>query len=81
LEGYRFLLQKFCVKHHAGDFLMSLMVEDADKWWEHIQGTGLPEKDKLHMARPPALQPRGLWVLYPTDPTGVLWRTADRPKS
>jgi len=57
----------------------SLMVEDADKWWEHIQSTGLLKKYKLYMAtKPPALQPRGLRVLYLTDPTGVLWHIADR---
>ena len=78
---YRFLLQNFYVKAHAENFMMSLMVEDADKWWEHIQATGLVEKYDLHMAKPPALQPWGLRVLYLTDPTGVLWHIADRPKS
>ena len=81
LEGFRFLLQNFYVKDHAGNFMMSLLVEDADKWWEHIQSAGLPEKYKLPLAKPPALQPWGLRVLYLTDPTGVLWHIADRPKS
>jgi hypothetical protein len=81
LEGYRFILQHFYVKDHAGNFMMSLMVEDADKWWEYIQATGLVKKYNLHMAKPPELQPWGLRVLYLTDPTGVLWHIADRPKS
>jgi hypothetical protein len=55
LEGYRFLLQNFYVKDHAGNFMMSLMVEDADKGWEHIQSAGLSEKYKLYMAKPPEL--------------------------
>jgi uncharacterized glyoxalase superfamily protein PhnB len=79
-EGFRFLLQNFYVKDHAGNFMMSLMVEDADRWWEHIQRLGLAEKYSLAMAKPPALQPWGLRVLYLTDPTGVLWHIADRPK-
>ena len=81
LEGYRFILQKFYVKDHAGNFMMSLMVEDADKWWEYIQANDLVKKYELSMARPPALQLWGLRVLYLSDPTGVLWHIADRPKS
>ena len=81
LEDARFLLQKFYVKDHAGNFMMSLLVEDADKWWEHIQRIALPQKYDLCMARPPALQPRGLRVLYLADPSGVLWHIADRRKA
>jgi uncharacterized glyoxalase superfamily protein PhnB len=81
LEGYRFILQDFYVKDHAGNFMMHLMVEDADKWWQYIQSTGLVEKYDLCMAKPPELQPWGLRVLYLADPTGVLWHIADRPKS
>jgi hypothetical protein len=80
LEGYRFLLQNFYVKDHAGNFMMSLLVEDADKWWEYIQSIDLAKKYDLYMAKPPTLQPWGLRVLYLTDPTGVLWHIADRPK-
>jgi catechol 2,3-dioxygenase-like lactoylglutathione lyase family enzyme len=80
LEGFRFLLQNFYVKDHAGNFMMSLLVEDADKWWEYIQSIALAKKYDLYMAKPPTLQPWGLRVLYLTDPTGVLWHIADRPK-
>ena len=80
LEGFRFLLQNFYVKDHAGNFMMSLIVEDADKWWEYIQSADLPKKYDLYMAKPPTLQPWGLRVLYLTDPTGVLWHIADRRK-
>lgn len=78
LGGYRFLLQNFYVKAHAENFMMHLMVENADEWWEHIESLGLAQKYSLYMARPPALQPWGLRVLYLTDPTGVLWHIADR---
>ena len=81
LGGYRFLLQSFYVKDHAENFMMHLMVEDADAWWAHIKAIGLTEKYDLHMARPPELQPWGLRVLYLTDPTGVLWHIAERPQS
>lgn len=78
LDGYRFILQNFYVKEHADNFMMSLIVEDADEWWDHINRIGLLEKYDLYMAKPPALQPWGLRVLYLTDPTGVLWHIADR---
>jgi uncharacterized glyoxalase superfamily protein PhnB len=81
LGGFRFLLQNFYVKAHAENFMMHLMVEDADVWWAHIKATGLIEKYEPYMAKPPELQPWGLRVLYLTDPTGVLWHIADRPQS
>lgn len=80
LGGFRFLLQNFYAKEHAENFMMHLMVEDADAWWAHIQATGLVEKYRPYMAKPPTLQPWGLRVLYLTDPTGVLWHIADRRK-
>jgi Glyoxalase/Bleomycin resistance protein/Dioxygenase superfamily len=79
LGGFRFLLQNFHVEEHAANFMMHLMVENADKWWEHITTLGLAEKYHLDMAKPPTLQPWGLRVLFLTDPTGVLWHIADRP--
>lgn len=76
--GFRFLLQNFFVKEQAENFMMHLMVADADRWWKHIETTKLVEKYRLYMARPPALQPWGLRVLFLSDPSGVLWHIADR---
>jgi hypothetical protein len=42
-----FLLQNFYVKEHAENFMMQIMVENADDWWEHIKSVGLAEKYKL----------------------------------
>ena len=81
IAGFRFLLQKFYVEAHANNFMMSLMVDDADAWWDHITQQGLKAKYDLAMAKPPELQPWGLRVLYLSDPTGVLWHIADRPKA
>ena len=79
-SGFRFLLQNYFVKEYAENFMMQLMVKDADAWWQHIESSGLPAKYALHTARPPALQPWGLRVLFLTDPTGVLWHIADKRK-
>ena len=78
IDGFRFLLQAFYVKEHAGNFMMTLLVENADDWWEHINKIGLKDKYNLLMARPPEMQPWGLRVLYLSDPAGVLWHIADR---
>ena len=77
---FRFLLQTFYVAEHAGNFMMSLAVEDADAWWEHIQRIGLPQKYPGIMCKPPQMQPWGIRVLYLSDPTGVLWHITDSRK-
>ncbi len=75
---FTFLLQKFYVQQHAENFMMNLMVEDADRWWAHFERIGLREKYPHIMLKPPAMQSWGLRVLYFSDPTGVLWHIADR---
>ena len=74
---FRFLLQNYYVKDWAGNFMMHLMVTDADVWWKHIQDIKLAEKYADIMCKPPTLQPWGLRVLYLSDPSGVLWHIAD----
>jgi uncharacterized glyoxalase superfamily protein PhnB len=81
IENHRFILTNVYVKQHAENSMMSLHVDDADAWWEHITNIGLQAKYQLGMARPPALQPWGLRVLYLSDPSGVLWHIADRRSS
>jgi hypothetical protein len=74
---FRFLLQNHYVKEWAGNFMMHLMVKDADAWWQRIQDAKLAEKYPDIMAKPPTMQPWGLRVLYLSDPSGVLWHIAD----
>jgi uncharacterized glyoxalase superfamily protein PhnB len=78
IGSFSFLLQDFHVQQHAENFMMSLVVEDADRWWEHFERIGLREKYPRIMLKPPAMQPWGIRVLYLSDPTGVLWHIADR---
>ena len=80
-SAHRFLLQNYYVEQWAANFMMHLMVEDADVWWQHIQERGIIRKYPGIMAKPPALQPWGLRVLYLSDPTGILWHIADGVKS
>jgi len=81
MGSFRFLLQKFYVAQHAGNFMMSLNVENADAWWEHIQRKEFTKKYPGIMCKPPEMQPWGMRVLYLSDPAGVLWHIAENPKS
>jgi len=69
IGSFRFLLQKFYVAEHAGNFMMALNVEDADAWWDHIQQKELATKYPGIMCKPPQMQPWGVRVLYLSDPT------------
>jgi catechol 2,3-dioxygenase-like lactoylglutathione lyase family enzyme len=81
IGSFRFLLQTFYVEQHAGNFMMSLAVEDADAWWDHIVRHDIAKKYPGILCKPPAIQPWGLRVLYISDPTGVLWHITDTRKA
>ena len=81
IGSFRFLLQTFYVDQHAKNFMMSLTVEDADAWWEHIQLQEFTKKYPGIICKPPEMQPWGIRVLYLSDPTGVLWHITDMRKS
>lgn len=78
---FRFLLQNYYVEQWASNFMMHLMVTDADVWWKHVEDSKIAEKYLGIMAKPPTLQPWGLRVLYLSDPTGVLWHITDESKA
>jgi uncharacterized glyoxalase superfamily protein PhnB len=74
-----FLLQNFYNKDHAGNFMMHLLVEDVEAWWEHVRKNDLVSKYDVK-AEPPADRPWGLRDFVIVDPTGVLWRIAQNNK-
>jgi uncharacterized glyoxalase superfamily protein PhnB len=77
IDDCSIILQKFYVKDHAENFMMSLNVEDVDAWWERIEAMGLKQKYSLGLVKAPEMQPWGFRVLYICDPTGVLWHIAE----
>jgi len=81
IGAFRFLLQTFYVAEHAGNFMMSLAVEDADAWWEQIERQEMAKKYPGILCKPPQMQPWGIRVLYLSDPTGVLWHITDPRKA
>src|SRR4026207_584843 len=72
------ILQNYCQKEWAGNFMMQLMVDDLDAWWAHISALDLPGRFNVPPPRAPAMQPWGLRVAYVVDPSGVLWHIAQR---
>jgi catechol 2,3-dioxygenase-like lactoylglutathione lyase family enzyme len=68
-----FLLQNFYNKEHAGNFMMHLLVEDVEAWWQHVEAQKLTGKYGV-TAEPPADRAWGMRDFVIVDPTGVLWR-------
>jgi len=62
IGSFRFLLQKFYVAQHAGNFMMGLNVENVDAWWGYIQQKELTKKyapDGEYIPRTHFLSPDG----------------------
>jgi len=72
-DGSAFLLQNFHVPEHTANFMMHLLVDDADAWWRSIEASRLVER-YLVRAEPPADRPWGMRDFVLFDPSGVLWR-------
>ena len=73
--GCSFLLQKYFVAEHAGNFMMHLLVEDAQAWHSHVEQLGIAQRYGVQLTSP-VLQPWGMLDFTLTDPSGVLWRIA-----
>jgi catechol 2,3-dioxygenase-like lactoylglutathione lyase family enzyme len=73
-----FILQNYYQKEWAENFMMQLMVDDLDAWWEHITAIDLPGQFGVPPPKAPAMQPWGLRIVYLVDPSGVLWHIAQR---
>jgi uncharacterized glyoxalase superfamily protein PhnB len=74
-----FLLQNFYNPEHAGNFMMHILVEDVEVWWDHVQAQKLAAKYGVK-SEPPADRPWGLRDFTIADPTGVLWRVGQNIK-
>lgn len=73
-----FILQRHYQKDWAGNSMMSLMVDDLDAWWSHLESLDLARQFGVAPPKPPAVQPWGLRVAFVFDPAGVLWHIAQR---
>jgi catechol 2,3-dioxygenase-like lactoylglutathione lyase family enzyme len=68
-----FLLQDFCVEQLAENFMMHILVEDVDAWWQHVQASGIVAKYGVRLT-PLENQPWKMRDFCLSDPSGVLWR-------
>ena len=75
-ENVSFLLQNFYVKELADNFMMHLLVESVDAWWEKLQESSIGEKYGVTI-HPPAQRPWSMRDFVLMDPSGVLWRIAE----
>ena len=68
-----FLLQDFCAESLAENFMMHILVEDVNAWWDHVQQSGVLTKYGVKVT---ALedQPWHMRDFCLYDPSGVLWR-------
>lgn len=76
LGDCRFLLQNFQNTEMQQNFMMHLMVDDLDAWWQKICDAKLVEKYPGVKAKAPQDYPWGLREIHLIDPAGVLWHIA-----
>jgi catechol 2,3-dioxygenase-like lactoylglutathione lyase family enzyme len=68
-----FLLQDYCVQALAENFMMHILVEDVEAWWQHVQSADLANKYGVKVF-PLQDQVWGMRDFCLLDPSGVLWR-------
>jgi uncharacterized glyoxalase superfamily protein PhnB len=68
-----FLLQDYCAESLAENFMMHILVEDVDAWWQQVRASGVAEKYGVKVT-PIESQPWRMRDFCLFDPSGVLWR-------
>jgi catechol 2,3-dioxygenase-like lactoylglutathione lyase family enzyme len=68
-----FLLQDYCAESLTENFMMHILVEDVDAWWNHVQESGVTSKYGVKCTNIEA-QPWKMKDFCLLDPSGVLWR-------
>jgi len=68
-----FLLSQFYLREHAENFVMHLLVANADDWHRNVEASGVVDRFSVRLS-PPDDRPWGLRDFTLIDPTGVLWR-------
>jgi uncharacterized glyoxalase superfamily protein PhnB len=75
-----FLLQNFYIKELADNFMMHLLVENVDSWWDNVNERRIAEKYGVRIL-PPEQRPWKMRDFVLIDPSGVLWRVAENSAS
>jgi catechol 2,3-dioxygenase-like lactoylglutathione lyase family enzyme len=75
-DNCAFFLQNFYSKDHAENFMMHLLVNHVDDWWERVQQQNISQKYGVQCSTPEQ-RPWCMRDFVLSDPTGVLWRIAE----
>ena len=75
LDECSFLLQRFYERVHAENFMMHLLVDDADAWHRRLVELDIVARYREHDVRMtgPADRPWRMRDFHLIDPSGVLW--------
>ena len=68
-----FLLSHFYNPEHANNFVMHMLVANADDWYRNVLASGVVTKFTVRIS-PPDDRPWGIRDFTLIDPSGVLWR-------
>ena len=68
-----FLLQDFCAEGFAENFMMHILVEDVDAWWNRVHESSVSAKYGVKVSNIES-QPWRMRDFCLADPSGVLWR-------
>jgi uncharacterized glyoxalase superfamily protein PhnB len=68
-----FLLSQFYNPEHANNFVMHMLVADADDLYRNAEASDVAKKFSVRLS-PPDDRPWGIRDFTLIDPTGVLWR-------
>ena len=76
LSVFSFILQAYYVREWAENFVVHVTVSDLGLWWDHIVSLDLPARYGVKVQAPASQD----WAMVAgvTDPSGVLWRFAER---
>ncbi len=78
LGGVRFLLQDHYDQGWAENFMLQIIVVDAQAWFEHVRAVLANKQFGAARTQPPKREPWGFLVTYVWDPCGVLLHIAQK---
>ncbi len=81
LADSRFLLQDFYVEEWARNWMLYVVVEDADAWYKYALDVIATRLHGSARTRPPQYEDYGALVTYVWDPSGVLIHFAQQVES
>ena len=70
-----FILQSLDVPVMQENLMMLAVVDDLDRWWEHLRASGVVERYGVR-AKEPTTYPWGQREVHLIDPAGVCWHFA-----